>query len=76
MQFITGVYLLIELTWFNVFGDVAPLLAGLAFTVYCIHWFAMAHLVCHGSSSLHRGDRRAGWLDGDRVLVPQLRGRS
>jgi hypothetical protein len=43
MQFITGVYLLIELTWFNVFGDVAPLLAGLAFTVYCIHWFAMAH---------------------------------
>src|ERR1700745_3072774 len=25
MQFITGVYLLIGLTWFNVFGDVAPL---------------------------------------------------
>jgi len=43
-QFITGVYLLIGLTWFNVFGDVAPLyMAGLAFTAYGIHWFAMAH---------------------------------
>jgi hypothetical protein len=44
MQFLTGVYLLIGLTWFNVFGDVAPLyMAGLAFTAYGIHWFAMAH---------------------------------
>jgi hypothetical protein len=44
LQFITGVYLLIGLTWFNVFGDVAPLyIAGLAFTAYGIHWFAMAH---------------------------------
>src|ERR1700752_2282806 len=44
MQFITGVYLLIGLTWFNVFGTVAPLyMAGLAFTAYGIHWFAMAH---------------------------------
>jgi hypothetical protein len=44
MQFITGVYLLIGLTWFNVFGNVAPLyMAGLAFTAYSIHWFAMAH---------------------------------
>jgi hypothetical protein len=43
-QFITGVYLIIGLTWFNVFGNVAPLyMAGLAFTVYGIHWFAMAH---------------------------------
>jgi hypothetical protein len=44
MQFITGVYLLIGLTWFNVFGNVTPLyIAGLAFTAYGIHWFAMAH---------------------------------
>ena len=44
MQFITGVYLLVGLTWFNVFGNVAPLyMAGLAFTAYGIHWFAMAH---------------------------------
>ena len=44
MQFITGVYLLVGLTWFNVFGNAAPLyMAGLAFTAYGIHWFAMAH---------------------------------
>src|SRR5712671_3441092 len=44
MQFITGVYLLIGLTWFNVFGNVAPLyMAGLAFTAYGIHWFAMSY---------------------------------
>jgi hypothetical protein len=44
MQFITGTYLLVGLTWFNVFGNSAPLyMAGLAFTAYGIHWFAMAH---------------------------------
>jgi len=43
MQFITGTYLLAGLTWFNVFGNAAPLsMAGLAFTAYGIHWFAMA----------------------------------
>jgi hypothetical protein len=44
MQFLTGVYLLVGLTWFNVFGNAAPLyMAALAFTAYGIHWFAMAH---------------------------------
>ena len=44
MQFLTGIYLLTGLTWFNVFGNAAPLyMAGLAFTAYGIHWFAMAH---------------------------------
>src|ERR1700726_5133286 len=44
MQFLTGIYLLIGLTWFNVFGHAAPLyMAALAFTAYGIHWFAMAH---------------------------------
>src|ERR1700741_5303256 len=44
MQLLTGIYLLIGLTWFNVFGNAAPLyMAGLAFTAYGIHWFAMAH---------------------------------
>ena len=44
MQFITGIFLLVGLTWFNVFGNAAPLyMAGLAFTAYGIHWFAMAH---------------------------------
>jgi hypothetical protein len=44
MQLLTGIYLLVGLTWFNVFRDAAPLyMAGLAFTAYGIHWFAMAH---------------------------------
>src|SRR5246127_265143 len=52
MQFLTGVYLLVGLTWFNVFGNAAPLyMAGLAFTAYGIHWFAMAHRRYIGSSS-------------------------
>ncbi len=66
MQFITGVYLLIGLTWFNVFGDVAPLyIAGLAFTAYGIHWFAMAHRRYIDSSAE---------LDGDRVPLHQHSG--
>src|ERR1700741_4551590 len=52
MQFITGVYLIVGLTWFDVFGNAAPLyMAGLAFTAYGIHWFAMAHRRYIGSSS-------------------------
>ena len=44
MQFLTGIYLLTGLTWFNVFHSAPPLyMAGLAFTAYGIHWFAMAH---------------------------------
>jgi len=44
MQLLTGIYLLTGLTWFNVFSNAAPLyMAGLAFTAYGIHWFAMAH---------------------------------
>jgi hypothetical protein len=44
MQFITGVYLIVGLTWFGVFTKSAPLyMAGLAFTAYGIHWFAMSH---------------------------------
>jgi hypothetical protein len=44
MQFLTGIYLLTGLTWFDGFGKAAPLyMAGLAFTAYGIHWFAMAY---------------------------------
>ena len=58
MQFITGVYLLIGLTWFNVFGNVAPLyMAGLAFTAYGIHWFAMAH-----RRYIEASDQPDGWM--------------
>ncbi|MGC2109921.1 MAG: hypothetical protein WA655_10415 [Candidatus Korobacteraceae bacterium] len=58
MQFITGVYLLIGLTWFKVFGNASPLyMAGLAFTAYGIHWFAMAHRRYIGSS-----DQPDAWM--------------
>lgn len=51
MQFLTGTYLLVGLTWFGVFQNAAPLyMAGLAFTAYGIHWFAMAHRRYIGSS--------------------------
>ncbi len=58
LQFITGVYLLIGLTWFNVFAkpgsaSTSPLyMAAVAFTAYGIHWFAMAHRRYVGASAL------------------------
>ena len=52
MQFITGVYLMVGLTWFGVFTKAAPLyMAAVAFTAYGIHWFAMAHRRYIGSSA-------------------------
>ena len=52
LQFLTGVYLIVGLTWFDVFGKAAPLyMAGLAFTAYGIHWFAMAQRRYIGSSA-------------------------
>src|SRR5260221_2741630 len=56
LQFLTGVYLIVGLTWFDVFGKAAPLyMAGLAFTAYGIHWFAMAHRRYIGASSAPDG---------------------
>lgn len=53
MQFVTGIVLLIGLTWFNVFGKAPPLyMAAVAFTAYGIHWFAMAHRRFIESSAL------------------------
>ena len=44
MQFLTGVYLMIGLTWFTAFQRDPPLyMAALAFTAYGIHWFALAY---------------------------------
>jgi hypothetical protein len=55
-RFLTGVDLIVGLTWFGVFANAAPLyMAGVAFTVYGIHWFAMAHRRCIGSSSAPDG---------------------
>ena len=53
MQFITGIVLLIGLTWFNVFGKAPPLyMAAVAFTAYGIHWFVFAHRRYIDSSAL------------------------
>src|ERR1700722_4199608 len=56
MQFLTGIYLMIGLTWFNVFGNAAPLyMAALAFTAFGVHWFAVAHRRYIGSSAVPEG---------------------
>ena len=60
---------MIGLTWFNVFGNAAPLyMAGLAFTEYGIHWFAMAHHRFHGL------EYPAGRLNGDAFLSQGILG--
>jgi hypothetical protein len=51
MQFLTGVYLMVGLTWFGVFAGAAPLyMAALAFTAYGVHWFAIGTRRIIGSS--------------------------
>src|SRR5579863_8779510 len=63
MQFLTGVYLLVGLTWFNVFGNAAPLyMASLAFPAYGIHWFAMAHYRYIDSSARPDGGMAIAFL--------------
>ncbi len=42
MQFVTGMYLFVGLTWFDVFRNHPALYAAaLAFTAYGVHWFAI-----------------------------------
>lgn len=56
MQFLTGIVLIIGLTWFDVFGNAPPLyMAALAFTAFGVHWFAVAHRRYIGSSSAPEG---------------------
>lgn len=63
LQFLTGVYLMTGLTWFNVFGNAVPLyMASLAFTAYGIHWFTMAHRRYIGSSAQPDGWMAIGFL--------------
>jgi hypothetical protein len=41
MQLITGIYLMVGLTWFQVFTTTPPLyMAALAFTAFGVHWLA------------------------------------
>ena len=58
MQFLTGVYLLVGLTWFQVFGKAAPLyMAALAFTAFGVHWFVLGYRRYIGSS-----EEPNGWM--------------
>jgi hypothetical protein len=41
MQFLTGVYLFVGLTWFGSFGERPLYMAALAFTAYGVHWWAL-----------------------------------
>lgn len=58
MQFLTGVYLMIGLTWFQVFtNDPGLYMAALAFTAYGVHWFAMGYRRLKGFDS-----QADGWM--------------
>ena len=63
-QFLTGVYLMVGLTWFNVFGNAAPLLHGRR----GIHGVRNP-LVRDGVSALRRVKRRTGRMDGHRLSL-------
>jgi hypothetical protein len=41
MQFLTGIFLFVGLTWFNSFREPALYMTALAFTAYGTHWFAL-----------------------------------
>ena len=41
MQFLTGVYLWVGLSWFHSFRDPPLYMAALAFTAYGVHWWAI-----------------------------------
>ncbi|HET7388477.1 MAG TPA: hypothetical protein VFJ19_17625 [Nocardioidaceae bacterium] len=40
-QLLTGTYIFIGMTWFQVFDDPALYMAAVAFSAYGIHWFAL-----------------------------------
>ncbi|MFJ8555478.1 hypothetical protein [Streptomyces sp. NPDC093676] len=48
-QFISGIVLIIGLTWFQVFKAPPEYMAALAFSAYGIHWFALGWNRCQGN---------------------------
>jgi hypothetical protein len=56
MQFLTGLVLIVGLTWFDVFDGAPPLyMAAVAFTAFGVHWFAVAHRRYVGGSAQPEG---------------------
>jgi hypothetical protein len=63
MQFITGVYLMVGLTWFGVFANARPLyMAALAFTAYGVHWFVLGYRRMTAASSQPEAWMAIGFL--------------
>ena len=63
MQFVTGMYLLLGLTIFNAFEGIPILyMAGLAFTSYGIHWFALGWKKYVGADTTVDGFMEIGFL--------------
>ena len=56
MQFLTGVYLFVGLTWFGSFQSKPLYMAALAFTAYGVHWWAI------GMSRAMNGDPKPNAL--------------
>jgi hypothetical protein len=52
MQLITGTYIFIGLAWFHTFREKPLYMAGVAFTAYGVHWFAL------GIARMFGGDPR------------------
>jgi hypothetical protein len=48
-QLLTGIYLFVGLTWFQVFKEPPLYMAALAFSAYGIHWFALGFNRWQGS---------------------------
>jgi hypothetical protein len=51
MQLVCGTYIFVGLTWLQVFKGAPLYMAGLAFTAYGVHWFAIAGRRFAGSDS-------------------------
>ena len=56
LQFLTGIFLFVGLTWFDSFRDKTLYMTALAFTAYGVHWFAI------GMARAFGGDPRPNGL--------------
>ncbi|HEX5113882.1 MAG TPA: hypothetical protein VFW65_01660 [Pseudonocardiaceae bacterium] len=54
-QLLTGVYIFVALAWFESFKDPALYTAGLAFSAYGIHWFALGWNRIQGNDARTNG---------------------
>jgi hypothetical protein len=68
MQFLTGVYLWVGLSWFHSFREAPLYMAALAFTAYGVHWWAL------GMSRALGGDPRPNGFMSIAFIVISLLG--